>query len=363
MMRGAHTPIQPSWASRVLGLCLVFATSIAFGCASQFVPRTELHDAPIAFVFWDAESARERAEIMQAMEGGRRGPTRPGVARLDAMGALLGSDAVTAQRRRLSAFPGRIALLHPQTLEIERFDAAPPNARPLSWSRDHQRLLFSSQHRDEGRTQLFEYDRKSGEVRKLTHGPALHLEGDYGPEGELLVSWVDVSQEKPLTGIDVRAPGGGVGETIVQGVFPIGVRWSPSGDQILYSVDPSSGRRSAGSQKQAPIIIAQAPTVAAELRPLTRGRDATYSKDGEWIVFSALSKQGWRLRRMRGDGGGRSSIGASSRNEFSPTVSPDSKHVVYVAEDGGVDRLFLRRMDGSGDRILWSDGGAAFPVW
>jgi Tol biopolymer transport system component len=215
---------------------------------------------------------------------------------------------------------------------------------------------------DGGRTQLFEYDRDTGEVRKLTHGPKLHLEGDYGPQGRLAVAWVDVAASPPAAGVEIRPPTGGLGENVVEGVYPMGVRWSPRGNQILYVLAQMDGRRAQAGQNAA-AIVTQAPVAGAERRPLTRGRDAVYTPDGEWIVFTAFTDGGWRLRRMRSDGSGRATIGASSRDEFNPTVSPDGKHVVYVAEDGGIDRLFLRRMDGSGDRVLWADGGAAFPVW
>ncbi|HIL81869.1 MAG TPA: hypothetical protein EYG54_11510, partial [Myxococcales bacterium] len=46
-----------------------------------------------------------------------------------------------------------------------------------------------------------------------------------------------------------------------------------------------------------------------------------------------------------------------------PAVSPDGQHIAYVSNEDGIDRLYLRRMDGSGDRILLADGAAAFPIW
>jgi TolB protein len=99
------------------------------------------------------------------------------------------------------------------------------------------------------------------------------------------------------------------------------------------------------------------------LEPLGRGRDPVFSPDGEWIVYSARVGGGWRLRRMRSEGGGRLPLGRGVRDEIEPAVSPDGSLVAYVSEEGGLHRLFVRRIDGSGDRLLLPDGAVARPVW
>jgi hypothetical protein len=67
---------------------------------------------------------------------------------------------------------------------------------------------------------------------------------------------------------------------------------------------------------------------------------------------------------MRVDGSGRSPLGREGiRDERWPAVSPDGGYVVYVGESEGLDRLFIRRFDGTGDRILLNDGGIAQPIW
>jgi Tol biopolymer transport system component len=66
---------------------------------------------------------------------------------------------------------------------------------------------------------------------------------------------------------------------------------------------------------------------------------------------------------MRPDGSGRTPLGKGAHDERSPAVSPDGRFVAFIAEESGLDRLFVRRMDGSGDRILLGDGAVAWPVW
>ena len=83
-----------------------------------------------------------------------------------------------------------------------------------------------------------------------------------------------------------------------------------------------------------------------------------------WIVFSAPLQREWRIWRVRPDGSGRAPIGASQRSEGRPTLSPDGRFVAYVASEAPPRRhLYLRRFDGSGDRILFADGDGENPVW
>ncbi len=44
-------------------------------------------------------------------------------------------------------------------------------------------------------------------------------------------------------------------------------------------------------------------------------------------------------------------------------ISPDGSLVAYVSLEGDLHRLFIRRIDGSGDRLLLPDGAVARPVW
>ena len=50
-------------------------------------------------------------------------------------------------------------------------------------------------------------------------------------------------------------------------------------------------------------------------------------------------------------------------DETSPACSPDGGLVVYAVTEDYVETLYVRRFDGSGDRILYSDSDASHPVW
>lgn len=343
---------------RILVLLVACLLSGSTGCAGPGLPLDEVTDATIAFVYWDSTTARKRQDLIDDIEAADRVPRREGVASLESVADLVGIGTNSPSALRLQQFPGRIVLMNPRTLEISAFPAAPPNARPLAWSKDRTRLLFNSSHQDGGRSQLYEYDTRSGQTVKLTHGPEYHLEGDYGPDDRLLVTWVNLTPDRQLAGLDIRPPAGGIPTPIIEGIYPSTPHWSSNGHHIVYvEADNSNGRRDRSS------VVVCKPEPDAETSVVARGREPVFTPDGEGIVYSAQTPSGWRLRRLRADGSGRAPLGKGTRDERWPAISPDGRHVVYLSSDEGYDQLYIRRIDGSGDRILLADGSAAFPVW
>jgi len=333
------------------------------GCAGSIagLPLDEVSDTPIAFVYWGPEAARRRLEIMDdARSGGLSAmPRKSGVATSDGIAALFGRDPASVEG--LQRHPGRVAFLNPRTGELTRFDGSPANARPLAWSKDRKRILFTSAHM--GEFQIYEFDLESSELRTMSRGPALHLEGDYGPEGQIVMSFVEHRGGRNAAGLFLTDSHGANAKPLVDASYPSGPRLSPSGDHVVWvrAVNrPSRG----GSRRDASAIVVQPPELTTEPVALTRGREPSFLPDGTGFVYTSETEDGWRLHRMRIEGGGRTRIGTSIRDERNPAVSPDGRHVVYVSPgEDGIERLYIRRIDGSGDRILLGEGAAAWPVW
>jgi hypothetical protein len=343
-----------------LVLCVGFLLGSG-GCAGGGVPLEEVSDQPIAFVYWDAATARRRGELLEELTADpQSGSGKRGVARLDDVADLVTpTERRSAQSLRLREFPGRLVLFEPRSGAITPIEGAPPNSRPLAWSPDRSLLLFNSAHLDGGTTQLYQYHLETGEGRKLTHGPAHHPEGTYAPDGSLAVAWIRIDRGKQMAGLDIRPKGGGVGERVLEGLYPSSVQWSPKGDSLLYVY--ADNRPEARTDRSEIVIQPAEPDMEPDR--LARGREAVFSPDGESIVYATQSGKTWRLARIRPDGSGHRTLGLASHNQRSPAVSPDGQHVVYLAKQGNVDHLFLRRMDGTGDRILLREGSVAFPVW
>ena len=141
-----------------------------------------LPEAPIAFMHWADKASQKRSEAFgKVAELPPLPPNKDdpeGQQELEIRAHLRAEEAVQLGPQ-LAKNPGRLMLYWPRTGKLERLEAAPPDARPLAWSRDHRRLLFASAHRGE-REQLYEYHLDRRDLRPLTYGPDEHPRGDYG---------------------------------------------------------------------------------------------------------------------------------------------------------------------------------------
>jgi hypothetical protein len=326
-------------AGLLVGLCL--------GCAG--IEVAELPEAPIAFVFRNVEETERLLEEVRARREAEK-PRAENEIDVD----LAGLEKLTGRRTRADLErdqQGRVALYLAPARRLELPDAIGRGARPLDWSADHTRLLFVSMAR--GVPHLFEWIVATGEVRQLTTGAEGQVDGCYGPAGAL--AWVQQDGAARRTRLWVRFPGEAP-RAITAGPADLEPAWSPDGERIVFTrshpregstlrwIDPKSGAEGG----------------------LGRGASPSFSPDGEWIVYSGRTTAGSRLQRMRADGSGRRSLGASGFHEYDPAVSPDGRFVVFVAvKDPSVplSRLFVRTIDGATDRQLEVAGSGLLPVW
>jgi Tol biopolymer transport system component len=221
--------------------------------------------------------------------------------------------------------------------------------RPLGWSADHQRLMFLSERA--GTAQLFEWNRQSDAVTQLTHGEDTVLDGCYGPRGE--VAWAAGTPLAPTPQgtsggirVFVRAPGSAP-QAVTPGPLDTAPAWSPTESLLVYQQRGKSGLDE---------IVAIDPAAPGTPRYLTNGHAPVFTPDGKWIVYSAYSKQGWKLFRVRPDGSGKQNIaGTSGMQEVEPGVSSDGKWVLYTGYYQGKPYetdLMIRPFAGGKDRKL-----------
>jgi Tol biopolymer transport system component len=281
-------------------------------------------------------------------------PQKVGVANVDGLRRLLG---VTGAPDLLSRYPGRLCLVAPVTGEVTPIVQAPRGSLPLAWSADHDRLLFLSNHKQ--RIQVYEYSRSSQAVRTVTYGDRPHLFADYGLGEQLALLQLVTVENRQFERVFVTEPSGGSPRLLFENRNAEVVRIAPDGKTLLYV--RRSGSESGRSSRASGLVALDLAT--GEEQELGPGREPSFSRSGDWIVYSAPSRDGWRLRRMRPDGSAKSPISAGSRDEKMPSVSPDGRFVVYVRETNGLERLFVRRINGTGDRILLDAGAVFAPVW
>ena len=333
----------------------------AGGCRLPRISQAELPEALVAIHYRTPEEARLHAEEREAAvrAGARRGGGSrqvgrgAGIAHTDDLGSVLsGVFGATPEASRVPS--GRLALLDPRTGDVTLVGAALRGSIPLAWSADRQRLLFAQS--DGADVQLWELRRGADTVRPVTRGPLAHTQGCYGPDGTIAVVEVDVRAKPRRSWVAVSTEGGrGPFTPITPGPSDHSPTCTPHGGAVAYV------RETQGGLEQ--IWLAQLSSAAGS-RPLASGRQPRFSPAGDWIAFAAPVGGTWRVWRMRPDGSARAPIGRGVREESNPVISPDGRFVAYVAAEAEFRRqLYLRRFDGSGERILFADGDGDFPVW
>ena len=329
---------------------------LAFGCAvGGGVDHALLPDSPVALLQRPEAQALRRRDAMQEIEQARTGQAtrKEGVASIDRLRALFGGDEDIDPR--LLQHRGHLVLLQPPTGQVERLESAPPQARPAAWSPDRRRLLISGNWRD--RRQLFTWDRESDVMEIVTGGQRHHVNGCFTAGDRLVaVQVASASLDMSPSQLVASGPGGGALEPITDSGFHFAMGCSPTRPQVAFiRVSPDDSR------PKLLVLDLEPPGAPNEIGI---GAAPVYTPDGEWIVYVGVTTDGPRLFRIRPDGTGRTRLGAGVHDEGSPAVSPDGQYVAYVVSDRDHrERLWVRRIDGTGDRPLMTDGDASVPMW
>jgi hypothetical protein len=347
-------------------LILVTLGMFAFGCILPLSKPMALPEEPIAFMYWSGPGAKKRFTAFEnAAELPPLPPSRsdPDRRQENEIRAHLRAEKSLSNHERLAEKPGRLMLFWPKTRELTKVAAAPLGSRPLAWSSDHKRLLFSSAHRG-NREQLYEYHLDTKVLRRVTRGSAEHPRGTYGAEDQIVVLRLkrDSNLGASEQTVHFVGAGGRIGSPVARAVPPGTIRISPAGDRIFYEQVVSRRRSGGGSAHVSMIAMQEAGADGQEVLFL-KGREPTLTPDGEWIVFASASSAGYRLRRMRSDGTARVPISPGGSEERMPSVSPDGQFVAFVQLVNGYRKLAVRRFDGRREKVLLSDGWAEFPVW
>ncbi len=329
---------------------------LAFGCAGgSGVDRTLLPASPVALLQRPEAEALRRRDAIAEIERARSGQTttKEGVASLDRVRAMFGGDGDLDPR--LLQHRGHLVLLDPRTGETERLAGAPPQARPAAWSPDRRRLLISGNWRD--RRQLFAWDRESDAMEILTGGRRHHVNGCIAADDRLVaVQIASASLEQAPSQLVASGAGGGALEPVTESGFHFAMGCSPTRPQVAFiRLSPEDPR---------PKLLVLDLAARGDPAEIGIGAAPVFTPDGEWIVYVGITADGPRLFRIRPDGTGRTRLGAGVHDEGSPAVSPDGQYVAYVVSDRDRrERLWVRRIDGSGDRPMMIDGDASVPMW
>jgi Tol biopolymer transport system component len=325
------------------------------------VPDAELPAEPLAISYRTPQEARERAEAQQPREGvsAGEGPTLVGKvnvhADVDALERYL-ADVFGADRSVPEAHLGRLALLDARSGDVTFVEGARRGAVPQAWSADRRTLLFAQPTAPErADVQIFEWSASEGTLRRVTVGPPIHSQACYGPDARIVATAVEVDARGTRTRIRISGPNGRAPYTdLSAGPADHSPSCAPDGSAVAFAHAPDAAHSE--------IWLVRAP-FADPPHVLAPGRAPRFSREG-WIVYAAPAGRASRIFRIRADGSGRAPVGAGATDEAWPSASPDGRLVAYVArEPEALTRLLVRRLDGSGDRILLASGEGEHPVW
>jgi sugar lactone lactonase YvrE len=328
------------------------------GCQSSRFSIDDLPHDPVALVVRTKEETERLLKDEEKKEAEKRPVPleREGIVPLETLQEMIG---VETGEDSAKALLGRLVLLDPPEKETTRAEFAMRGARPLDWSPDHQRLLFAALR--DRTTHIFEWNRASGDLRQITTGWDHHVGACYGPDGQIAVV-----RSTPLVSQGARAGGGlrifvidanGRERAVTAGPVDTSPTWSPDGRRLVFQARDPRGDE---------LIQAIDPAQPDAVQTLARGRTPVFSNDGQWLVYSAKTRAGWKLWRMHADGSGKRILGKGPFQEHTPAISPDGKYVIYVGAPRKSDidtQLMVRRMDGASERALDIDGDGSQPVW
>lgn len=328
------------------GLALLLALS---ACAGRELPREELPEASLVVLYRDPETARKRADLLSKPDERRN---RPGMARFDDLQRLTGKDP----REIFADVAGRLVSVDPRTGLTTPLSTAGRGADRPRFSPDRSQLAFVTA--GDTSFELHVIDVATGNARRFATTTGLQGEGAPGPGRRLAYVATErgasgaIALRIFVTGPDLASP-----RAITPGPLDRSPVWSPDGSLVAFETRDAGG---------ADAIGVVSPDGTGAVRLLARGREPSFSPDGQWVVYSTRLGSYWRLWRVRPDGTGKLPLGEASSaeaDERMPVVSPDGRFVAYVSDKDHHQTLRVRRFDGGGDRELLETGDGTAPAW
>jgi TolB protein len=142
-----------------------------------------------------------------------------------------------------------------------------------------------------------------------------------------------------------QRPRGNEWERLKIGVGPwIDAAWSPARDEIFFAAEHIGAPQIWSMPSRNPAITIALPLTAYRQRDIVWLNSISAFPDGSGVVYSADLQNGrgnYELYRVPRAGGKPVPLTNTSRDEFSPAVSPDGRRIAHVSNHMGNIDLFL----------------------
>lgn len=258
-------------------------------------------------------------------------------------------------RSELAVYALETSTIH-SVLKTDRLIEAP------NFTSDARRLLVNGDGR------LYFIDLIDPHMREVETGFAVHCNNDHGisPDGKLIV----ISNSPDPRGSRIYTlPIDGGEPVLVQDLSPSYWHgWSPDGQTLAYVAKRGNAFQ-----------VFTCPVGGGEETQITSGFDhcdgPDYSPDGKWIWFNGEKNGSVQLWRIHPNGTGLEKMTDDERVNWFPHPSPDGKHVLYIAFEGGTEghprdkNVELRLMPATGGKsqtllsLFGGQGTINVPCW
>lgn len=316
------------------GACAVLLSGLLLGGCGR-LPMDDVPSQPIAFV---------RAQVSD------------GLLRLDDFRQALRVENIDDPKSLKSRRRTRVALIVVPTREVRVINEIAEGALPLDWTDDGHALLVGEREFRRGFIALSIWNRLTGAFDRVRPSTSVGLAAV--SRGQIrLVTVGPLRETGTRSGIRLHVRGVGMLE-IIGGEDGNEPDISPDGRQVVFTRIP---RRASASP-----MLFLATLGEEKARPLGRGRQPRFSRDGKWIAFSRDVDGQRDVWLMRSNGTAKRAITSSSYDEDAPAVSENGRYVVYGSiRDNHLEQsqLFLTRVSDMHEIQITHSGQNGRPIW
>jgi serine/threonine protein kinase/Tol biopolymer transport system component len=207
------------------------------------------------------------------------------------------------------------------------------------WLEDGSGLVFlaAAENQDDDRTQLWHVSYPSGAVNRITNDTHAHGINGLGLTADArTIVTIEADTEVNIWTLPSNGDAGKAKQVLSRAGYG-GIAWTPDGN-IIYS-SPASGTQD--------IWLANAD--GSNQKQLTSDAARDYkpvvSHDGRYVVFESVRSDSMpHLWRMDIDGGNLKQL--TNTEDYSPSITPDDRWVVYVSWSMGRGLIWKVPLDG-----------------